>query len=131
MTREAATGTTVRFARHTEQLEQCVAFWRDELGLPEIGRFEDHAGYDGVILVIPGPGAHLEITAGGGVDAPRPHPETLVVLYLGSWEAVRERAQRLSRPPIEPSNPYWERHALTFEDPDGFRVVLAATSWSP
>jgi hypothetical protein len=64
------------------------------MGLPEIGRFRDHDGYDGVFLDIQGTGAHLELTAGGCHGAPTPHPESLLVLYVGD------------------------------EDPDGFRVVL-------
>jgi catechol 2,3-dioxygenase-like lactoylglutathione lyase family enzyme len=54
----------VRVARHTDNLEAIVAFYRDRLGLPEIGRFTDHAGYDGVFLDLPGTGAHLEFTEG-------------------------------------------------------------------
>ena len=52
----------VRFARHTDRLDEVVRFYRDRLGLPEFGRFEDHAGYDGVFLDLPGTGAHLEFT---------------------------------------------------------------------
>jgi hypothetical protein len=26
--------------------------------------------------------------------------------------------------PVEPENPYWEDKSLTFEDPDGWRVVI-------
>ena len=37
----------LRIARHTERLEEVVAFYRDGIGLPEIGSFRDHAGYDG------------------------------------------------------------------------------------
>jgi hypothetical protein len=29
------------------------------------------------------------------------------------------------------SNPYWDRRGLTFEDPDGYRVVLENAAWSP
>jgi catechol 2,3-dioxygenase-like lactoylglutathione lyase family enzyme len=119
----------VRFARHTDRLEEVVAFYRDRLGLPERGRFEDHAGYDGVFLDLPGSGAHLEFTAGGDHRAPAPHPESLLVLYLGTWDAVHEAAERAGAPPVEPANPYWAEHGLTIEDPDGFRVVLAAASW--
>lgn len=36
----------VRFARHTDRLDEVVRFYRDGLGLPEIGRFEGHDGYD-------------------------------------------------------------------------------------
>jgi catechol 2,3-dioxygenase-like lactoylglutathione lyase family enzyme len=114
----------VRFARHTERLEAVVAFYRDGLGLPELGGFRDHAGYDGVFLDLPGTGAHLELTAGGGHPAPEPHPESLLVLYLGDEVAVRAAAARLDAAPVEPANPYWADHGLTFADPDGFRVVL-------
>ena len=119
----------VRFARHTDRLDACVTFWRDRLGLPELTRFEDHAGYTGVVLDLPGTGSHLELTTGGGHPAPAPHPESLVVLYLGGWDAVRARAAAIDSEPLPAANPYWDRCGLTFADPDGFRVVLAARSW--
>ena len=52
----------LRVARHTDRLDDVVAFYRDGLGFPEVGRFHDHDGYDGVFLQIPGSGAHLEFT---------------------------------------------------------------------
>jgi catechol 2,3-dioxygenase-like lactoylglutathione lyase family enzyme len=119
----------VRVARHTERLDEVVAFYRDGLGLPEIGGFRDHAGYDGVFLAIPGTGAHLELTAGGGHGAPSPHPESLLVLYLGDEEVVRAVAERLGAPAVAPANPYWAEHGVTVEDPDGFRVVLVPERW--
>ena len=119
----------LRVARHTDRLAEVVAFYRDGLGLPEIGAFHDHEGYDGVFLAIPGTGAHLELTAGGGHGAPAPHPETLLVLYLGDDEAVRAAAARIGAEPVAPANPYWADHGLTFEDPDGFRVVLVPEAW--
>src|SRR5947209_4238849 len=42
--------TQLRVARHTERLEELVSFYRDGLGLPEIGGFRDHDGYEGVFL---------------------------------------------------------------------------------
>jgi catechol 2,3-dioxygenase-like lactoylglutathione lyase family enzyme len=106
-----------------------VAFWRDQLGLPEPARFDEHDGYSGVILGLPDTGAHLELTTGGGHTAPTPHPESLVVLYLGDWTAVQARAAAIGSAPVPAANPYWDRCGLTFADPDGFRVVLAARSW--
>ena len=117
----------VRVARHTDRLEELVAFYRDGIGLPEIGRFIDHDGYDGVFLDLPGTGAHLELTTGGEHRAPDAHPESLLVLYLGSDAAVQEVAARLAAQPVEPANPYWAEHGLTFEDPDGFGVVLVSS----
>jgi catechol 2,3-dioxygenase-like lactoylglutathione lyase family enzyme len=114
----------VRFARHTNRLEVVVRFYRDGLGLPELGRFEDHDGYDGVFLGLPGTTAHLEFTTGGEHPPPEPHPETLLVLYLGSEEAVAAARERTVAQPIEPANPYWAVNGVTIADPDGFRVVL-------
>ena len=74
----------VRFARHTQRLDELVHFYRDGLGLPEVGRFDAHDGYDGVFLAIPGTAAHLEFTSGGLHPPPSAHPETLLVLYVGS-----------------------------------------------
>jgi catechol 2,3-dioxygenase-like lactoylglutathione lyase family enzyme len=121
----------LRVARHTCRLDELVRFYRDGLGLRELGGFRDHAGYDGVFLEIPGTGAHLELTSGGEHGAPDPHPETLLVLYLGDEPAVQDIARRLGREPVAPANPYWAEHGLTYEDPDGFRVVLVPEHWTP
>jgi len=120
----------VRFARHTDRLVEVIRFYRDGLGLPEIGRFENHDGYDGVFLALPGPDAHLEFTSGGHHDAPSPHPETLLVLYLGSADAINETRERVGAQPVEPANPYWKQHGVTLIDPDGFQVILVAQSWT-
>jgi hypothetical protein len=87
-------------------------------GLTEIGGFRDHDGYDGVFLAVPGTDAHLELTSGGAHGAPAPHPESLLVLFLGV-------------DPVPAANPYWAAHGTTFEDPDGFRVVLVPDRWKP
>jgi catechol 2,3-dioxygenase-like lactoylglutathione lyase family enzyme len=99
----------VRLARHTERLAEVVAFYRDGLGLPQLGAFAGHDGYDGAFLGLPGTGAHLEFTSGGAHDAPQPHTETLLVLYLGSDEAVEEALRRAGAQPVQAANPYWDR----------------------
>jgi len=114
----------VRFARHTTRLPELLRFYRDGLGLTEIGGFRDHDGYDGVFLALPGTRAHLEFTAGGAHGAPAPHPESLLVLYLGGRENVEAALARLDIEPVASANPYWADHGVTIEDPDGFRVVL-------
>lgn len=119
----------LRVARHTQRSEDVVAFYRDGIGLPEIGRFRDHDGYAGVFLAMPGTGAHLELTSGGEHGPPAPHPESLLVLYVGDVSAVRKILGRLRTGPVTPANPYWAKHGLTFEDPDGFRVVLVPERW--
>jgi hypothetical protein len=31
--------------------------------------------------------------------------------------------------PVAAFNPYWDRTGITFEDPDGYRVVLCRDGW--
>jgi GNAT superfamily N-acetyltransferase len=119
----------LRIARHTERLDEVVAFYRDGLGLTEAGGFRDHAGYDGVFMEVPGTGAHLEFTAGGAEGTPVPHSESLLVLYLGDQAAVDDVVAQLDAEPVEPANPYWVEHGVTLADPDGFRVVLVPERW--
>ena len=119
----------VRIARQTGRLDEVVAFYRDRLGLPELTRFVDHDGYSGVMLDLPGAGAHLEFTATDHVEPPAPHVEDLLVLYLGDRDAVDQLLARSAAPTVPSANPYWDRTGVTIEDPDGFRVVLVAAHW--
>ena len=121
----------VRVARHTDDLEAIVAFYRDRVGLPEIGRFSGHAGYDGVFLDLPGTGAHLEFTTDGEHGAAEPHPENLLVLYLDDEATLAELAQRIGEAPVKPANPYWAERAVTFADPDGWHLVLVGPEEHP
>ena len=116
----------VRFARHTERLDEVVRFYGEGLGLPELGRFDDHEGYSGVFFGLPGTDAHLEFTSGGRHDAPSPHPETLLVLYLGDADAVEELQRRIGLSRSLRQILTGTRHGITIADPDGFRVVLVA-----
>jgi catechol 2,3-dioxygenase-like lactoylglutathione lyase family enzyme len=119
----------VRVARPTERLADVEEFYAENLGLPVLYRFSDHAGYDGVMLGLPGSRYHLEFTSrrGGGTPA-APTAENLLVLYFrGDAEmyGVVERLAAAGHQPVAAENPYWDTvGALTFEDPDGFRVVL-------
>jgi catechol 2,3-dioxygenase-like lactoylglutathione lyase family enzyme len=119
----------VRIARQTGRLDQVVAFYRDGLGLSEVARFSDHAGYSGVMLDLPGTGAHLEFTATDHLAPPEPHVEDLLVLYLGTRAEVDRLVASTGARPVPSQNPYWDSAGVTIEDPDGFRVVLVAGSW--
>lgn len=35
-----------------------------------------------------------------------------------------EQLRTLGHSPVPPENPYWEKQGVTFEDPDGWRIVL-------
>ena len=119
----------VRIARPTDRLEDVVAFYRDGLGLTELFRFDGHAGYDGVMLGLPGSAYHLEFTQHvDGSPCPAPTRDNLLVFYVPDRSAIETVVARLSErghPPVEAENPFWtEAGAITIEDPDGWRVVL-------
>jgi len=119
----------VRIARPTDRLDEVVRFYRDGLGLAELFRFEEHAGYDGVMLGLPGTDYHVEFTRHrDGSPCPAPTLDNLLVLYFGSADeaaAVAARLDELGHPAVPAENPYWTEHGgITVEDPDGWRVVL-------
>jgi catechol 2,3-dioxygenase-like lactoylglutathione lyase family enzyme len=126
---------TLRVARPSERLGALLAFYRDGLGLTLLDRFEDHDGFDGIVLGHPGAAWHLEFTRAHRHPAPaRPSEDSLLVLYLpepAAWHAAIARMRAAGFPPVAAANPYWDRAGLTFEDPDGCRVVLQRAAWRP
>ena len=120
----------VRIARQTAQLDAVVAFYRDGLGLPEITRFADHDGYNGVMLDLPETAAHLEFTTTEHTPPPTPHVEDLLVLYVGDRPEVDRLVAQANASPVPSANPYWDRVGVTIADPDGFLVVLVASDWA-
>lgn len=122
----------VRVARPTARLREVVRFYRDGLGLKEIGSFTGHAGYSGVMLGLPGHGYHLEFTEHEeAAPCPAPSLDNLLVFYVPDMDAIKRAAARLKRmghEPVPPENPYWREKGLTFEDPEGWRIVLMNTA---
>jgi hypothetical protein len=125
--------TTLRVARPTDHLADVVRFYREGVGLTEIGSFQDHEGFDGVMLGIPGASYHLEFTHQRGRAAGRaPSLENLLVFYIPSrqaWQAAIERMVSAGYSPVPSCNPYWDRSGCTFEDPDGYHVVFQNAVW--
>lgn len=130
----ALAGATLRVARATDRMAQVTVFYRDGLGFEVLAAFEDHAGFDGVVLGSPHAPYHLEFTRQRGHRAQAsPDAETLLVFYLpdaAQWRAAVGRLQATGAAPVAARNPYWDQAGLTFEDPDGFRVVLQNAAWT-
>ena len=118
----------IRVARPTDKLADVVAFYRDALGLPVIAHFENHHGYCGVILRTPADHLHLEFTHHeAGSPCPAPSKDNLLVFYIPQDKLFAEAVARMKghgHQPVAPENPYWQPRSFTFEDPDGWRVVL-------
>src|SRR5215210_2084718 len=113
----------VRVARPTDRLQEVLRFYRDGIGLREIGSFNAHAGYSGVMLGLPGNEYHLEFTEHEkGSPCPAPTKDNLLVFYIPNRRAFERLIANLTRIgclPVHPANPYWAERGRTFEDPDG------------
>ena len=128
-------GAHLRIARPTDDLAPVVAFYRDALGFEVLASFEDHEGFDGVMLGHSGAGYHLELTHQQGHKVGKaPNEEHLLVFYLPeleAWQAALDRLKQHGHEPVPSNNPYWDGpgRGKTFEDPDGYRVVLVNGGW--
>jgi catechol 2,3-dioxygenase-like lactoylglutathione lyase family enzyme len=124
---------TLRVARPSDDLGGLLRFYRDGLGLSVLYQFEDHDGFDGIMLGQEGAPYHFEFTKRQGHLAGRaPTEENLLVFYYpnaAEWAAAVQRMHGAGFVPVSSSNPYWDRDGLTFEDPDGYRIVLQNASW--
>lgn len=73
------------------------------LDLPVLYRFENHAGFDGVMFGLPGGQYHLEFTRSrAGSPCPAPSNENLLVLYFESDAAMYDVVERLAEHGCEP-----------------------------
>jgi len=126
-------GAHLRVARPTDELDAVVRFYRDGVGLDVLAEFQDHDGFDGVILGHRGTGYHLEFTRKSGHPAGRaPTEDNLLVFYLPDhvdWEAAVARMESACYSAVPAFNPYWDRRGKTFVDPDGYRVVYQYAAW--
>ena len=124
----------LRVARPSDDLDRLLAFYRDGLGLNLLYRFEDHAGFDGIMLGRAGAPYHFEFTrARGHAVGKAPSQDNLLVFYLpdhDAWRAAVERMRAAGFAAAPAFNPYWDRDGATFEDPDGYRIVLQNAAWT-
>jgi catechol 2,3-dioxygenase-like lactoylglutathione lyase family enzyme len=125
--------TTLRVARPSDDLDALLRFYADGLGLELLTRFEDHDGFDGIILGREDVPYQFEFTRARGHDAGKaPSKDHLLIFYIPDaveWEAATERMNAAGYKPVPSFNPYWDRDGVTFEDPDGYRVVVQQGEW--
>jgi catechol 2,3-dioxygenase-like lactoylglutathione lyase family enzyme len=117
-----------RVARHTKDLNRIIDFYGRVLGLKLLGEFKDHDNYSGVFLGLPNADWHLEFTVSGKQPVHLPDDDDLLVFYAASvpeFNSIKERIVANGINPVLPKNPYWKNNGITFEDPDGYRVVIS------
>ncbi|WP_324616112.1 VOC family protein [Streptomyces sp. NRRL F-5727] len=78
---------------------------------------------EGAQVITRGPAAPLD---------PTPTADDLFVVYLGKPpdEALVERLVAAGGSRVASHTPYWDAYGVVVEDPDGYRLVLCARSWT-
>ena len=126
--------STMRVARPTDNLVAIAEMYAKGLGFTVLARFQDHEGFDGVILGHPQQLYHLEFTTQRGHQfGQAPTKEHLLVFYMPNqdeWEASCTHMLAAGFRSVPSYNPYWDVHGRTFEDLDGYRVVLQNAAWT-
>ncbi|PTB70697.1 Glyoxalase/Bleomycin resistance protein/Dihydroxybiphenyl dioxygenase [Trichoderma citrinoviride] len=122
---------TLRIARPSDNIDALIPFYVDGLGFELLYRFNQHEGFDGIMLGHKGAGYHLEFTSKTGHTVGRaPTEDNLLVFYLpegNDFEDAVRRMEKAGFAAVKSFNPYWDRCGKTFEDADGYRVVLVST----
>ena len=118
----------MRVGRPTDNLEQITKMYADGLGFEIIGGFDGHGEFSGRMLGHPKHHYHLEFTTHSKEKAGRaPTLENLLVYYISDNVEFAQAINKISRSgfkKVTSFNPYWEGDAQTFEDVDGYRVVI-------
>jgi len=126
-------GTTIRIARPTDNLSAIAEMYEKGLGFKVLAKFDDHEGFDGVILGNPNENYHLEFTHHHGTFAGNaPTDDNLLVFYIenaAEWEQSCAQLESSGFVQVTSYNPYWDTHGKTYKDLDGYRVVLQNSSW--
>jgi catechol 2,3-dioxygenase-like lactoylglutathione lyase family enzyme len=134
----ATAATHIRIARPTSQLPELIEFYCDGLGLDRIDGFRNHQGFSGVMIGLPGTDLHMEFTSHKDeleeLVGQAPTQDNLLVFYLpdsATCDRIADRMAAAGHLTVEPVNPYWaDAKALTYQDPDGWRVVVVPTPYS-
>ena len=124
----------LRIARPVSDIAATTTMYCRGLGLRVVGNFENHDGFDGVMLGFAGASYHFEFThCRNHPVVPAPTAEDLAVFYIPSasaWQQACSNMQEAGFTMVPSFNPYWDIRGRTFEDRDGYRIVLQNAEWS-
>jgi hypothetical protein len=125
--------TKIRIARPTDNLVKITAMYINGLGFKVLGEFKDHEGFSGSIIGHEKHNFHIEFTHHqGAVVGKAPTQDNLLVFYLPKeteWLASCALMEKAGFKLVISYNPYWELNGKTFEDLDGYRIVLQKSEW--
>jgi hypothetical protein len=123
----------MRVARPTNRLDKITSMYISGLGFQLIGSFKDHDGFNGSIIGHPNHTYHLEFTHHCGTKVGNaPSKDNLLVFYIPNtteWTVNCQAMEKAGFKHIQSYNNYWDSSGKTFEDLDGYRVVLQRSEW--
>ena len=124
----------LRIARPTDNLEDITQMYVKGLGFKLLGTFEGPNGFDGSIIGHESHNYHLEFTHHHGAVVGRaPTQDNLLVFYFPEhdiWTKCCEEMEQAGFILVPAYNDYWDVVGKTFEDIDGYRVVLQNREWT-
>ena len=124
---------TLRVVRPTDNLSKITAMYSNALGFEMLRQYKDQDGFDGVVLGHEKHGYHLEFVHQQGASVGMaPTQDNLLVFYIDCsrlWERNCRSMIDAGFSVVESNNPYWDGVGKTFEDLDGYRVVLQNCDW--
>ena len=125
----------LRLARPVHDPARAAEMYARALGLRILETFEDHDGFDGVVLGSAAPDSpyHFEFTRSRlHPVTPAPTVEDLVVLYVpdkNQWQTMCARVLAAGFTQVPAFNPYWDVRGRSYQDEDGYRIVLERAEW--
>lgn len=118
----------MRVGRPTDHLEAITKMYTEGLGFSVIGGFDNHGDFSGRMVGHHKHHFHLEFTTHAEERAGHaPSSENLLVFYLPDEHEYQETISSMHSAgfkQVKSFNPYWENNGQTFEDLDGYRVVI-------
>ncbi|WP_421504632.1 VOC family protein [Erwinia rhapontici] len=125
--------THLHLARPVSNLDLSCEMYCRGIELNKLGSFSDHEGFSGHMLGRDGLGWHLEFTqCHHHPVSPSPSDDDLLVLYVPDkalWDDACSRMERAGFTKVSSFNPYWDNDGVTFQDHDGYRVVIQNRQW--
>jgi hypothetical protein len=124
----------LRIARPVTDVTRAANMYCQGLTLQVLASFQDHEGFDGVMVGAPGADYHLEFTRHRRHPlSPSPTAEDLLVIYYpreSEWWVACAAVAAAGFQVVSSCNPYWDVRGRTYADPDGYRLVLQQDTWT-
>lgn len=125
--------THMRTAKPVTDIETSFLMYSQGLGLQKIAEFNDHDGFNGIMLGRKDLGWHIEFTHCEYHPVQPLHTaEDLLVLYYPDEKAWMHACEKMTGAGFRITksfNPYWDVNGRTFVDVDGYRVVIQNKAW--